>query len=290
LLTGLVQLPAILVLGRDILMEILASAASGDLTDIDALIDRFTTVTAHPLMTLISLLTFAVLIACVCFYCRCVEKRRLATLGFRKRRAWRESLAGFAAGAGLFGAAVLLCVLTGTLTLREPSSDGAPGWVALFLLGFLIQGLAEEVLCRGFLLVSLARRQPLPVAVLVSSLAFAAMHGLNQGVTPLALLNLALYGAFAALYLLKRGDIWGIAAFHAAWNFVQGNVFGIHVSGMAQMPSLLSFTPSGKGTWINGGGFGLEGGLAVTLVCAAGALILLLTKSREPGGQSADHP
>ncbi|MDR1157420.1 MAG: CPBP family intramembrane metalloprotease [Oscillospiraceae bacterium] len=285
LLTGFAQIPAVIVLGRDALMDIFSAAASGDLSNVDVYIERFTSeITAHPMMNLISLFAFAVLTACVFFYCRVIEKRRLTTLGFRKRRALRAYLAGFGAGAGMFGATVLLCTLTGTLTFRGSSSDGALGMVALFLLGFLIQGLAEEVVVRGYFLVSLARRQPLPVAVLVSALAFAAMHSLNSGVTPLALLNLTLFGVFAAVYLLKRGNIWGIAAFHAAWNFVQGNVFGISVSGMAQMPSLFSFAPSDGNALINGGSFGLEGGLAVTLVYAVGIVVLLLSKSCDVEG------
>ncbi|MDR0381496.1 MAG: CPBP family intramembrane metalloprotease [Oscillospiraceae bacterium] len=293
LLAGFLQIPAVVVLGQDTLAELFAAAASGDLANIDVYIDRFVTeISTNPMITLVSLFTFAALIACTFFYCTRLEKRRLATLGFRKRRAAREYLVGLAAGVGSFGAAALFCVLTGTLTFQGPSFDGALGLIALFLLGFLIQGLAEEVLCRGYFLVSLARRQSLPVAVLVSSLAFAAMHGLNQGITPLALLNLVLFGVFAAVYLLKRGDIWGIAAFHTAWNFAQGNVFGISVSGAARMPSLFSFAPSGSDALINGGAFGLEGGLAVTLVCTAGIVVLLLTRTREPdrtavGGQWA---
>jgi len=50
--------------------------------------------------------------------------------------------------------------------------------------------------------------------------------------TPTALANLALYGLFAALYALREGGIWGISAQHTAWNWAQGNIFGLQVSGI----------------------------------------------------------
>ena len=34
-----------------------------------------------------------------------------------------------------------------------------------------------------------------------------------------------------ALYMLKTDNIWGVAALHGAWNFAQGNLVGVAVSG-----------------------------------------------------------
>ena len=53
-------------------------------------------------------------------------------------------------------------------------------------------------------------------------------------------------------------SIWGISAIHTTWNFAQGNIFGIKVSGINAQVSLFSFKSSEAGKIINGGSFGLE--------------------------------
>ncbi len=44
-----------------------------------------------------------------------------------------------------------------------------------------------------------------------------------------------------ALYLLKTDTVWGVAGIHGAWNFAQGNLFGILVSGQPSGTSLMTF-------------------------------------------------
>jgi hypothetical protein len=143
----------------------------------------------------------------------------------------------------------------------------------------MIQGMNEELLCRGYFMVSLARRQHLAVAVVISSVAFGLLHLPNANVSWLAVLNIVLFGCLMGFYILKRGNIWGAGAIHTAWNFAQGNVFGISVSGMAPMPSVFSFAPTGSGDLIGGGAFGIEGGLAATIVLLVGTVLVLFLKN-----------
>jgi membrane protease YdiL (CAAX protease family) len=239
---------------------------------------------SSPAMVILTLFATLGAIIAVFLYCRLIEKRRLSTLGFTRGHAVREYLVGALIGCLLFSLAILICLLTNTLTF-EGLTLGSLGILVLFFFGFLIQGLSEEVMCRGYFMVSLARKQSLAVAVLVSSSAFGALHLFNTAVQPLAILNIILFGCLAGVYMLKRGNIWGVAAMHSLWNFVQGNIYGIHVSGMEEMPSLLSFSPTEAGTLINGGAFGLEGGLAVTIVLVVALLIALLMKASNPAPQ-----
>jgi hypothetical protein len=94
------------------------------------------------------------------------------------------------------------------------------------------------------------------------------------------LINLVLFGLFASVYTLKANSIWGICAFHSIWNFAQGNIFGIPVSGLSLNASVFSFKPTDSGTLFNGGGFGLEGGLAVTIVLVVSIIITMTVKGR----------
>lgn len=234
-----------------------------------------------PATALIILFATVATIVGVFIYCRFAEGRKLSTLGFRRGKAGREYLVGLAIGALLFGAAVLICVVTQTLTY-EGLAYGSAGLIVVFFLGFLVQGMSEEVLLRSYFLVSLARKQNLIVAIIVSSLAFGALHLLNDGVSALAIINISLFGCFMAVYLLKRGSIWGVAAIHSMWNFTQGNIFGIQVSGMSKMESVFAFGATQGGELINGGAFGLEGGLAVTVVLAVALIVALLMRGADP--------
>jgi membrane protease YdiL (CAAX protease family) len=262
---------------------VMGAGTSVNLADSAALTDQLM---QTPGMVLVALFSTLGLIAGTLIYCRAIEGRRLATLGFRRGHALREYLAGAFIGFALLSLAVLICVLAGALNY-EGLVLGSVGLLVLLLLGFLVQGLSEEVLCRGYFMVSLARRQSLVAAVLVSSCFFGALHIFNSSVQPLAILNTVLFGCVAAVYLLKRGDIWGAAAIHSLWNFAQGNIYGISVSGMEKMESVLNFTPVAGGELISGGDYGIEGGLAATIVLAIALIVALLLKSRDPASDAS---
>ncbi len=208
-------------------------------------------------------------------FCRFIQKRRMDAIGFTRHRAGKDYLIGFGMGFVLFSAAVLLCVLTGAIKVNGFSGTFSIGVFVLFTVGFMLQGMSEEVICRGYLMVSIGRRYSMWVAILSNALIFAALHLLNNGISVLAFINLVLYGIFASLYFIERGSIWGIAAFHSVWNLVQGNFWGLRVSGIVTECSVFRSTLTDNRDIINGGAFGPEGGLAVTIVLAAGIVFLL---------------
>ncbi|MBR4078826.1 MAG: hypothetical protein IKK29_01320, partial [Christensenellaceae bacterium] len=81
-------------------------------------------------------------------YCTKIEKRRLSTMGFIRKNAVKEYLIGFVIGIGMLAASLLLCVITGTAKISF--SGGSIGMILLFLFGYLLQGMSEEVLVRGY--------------------------------------------------------------------------------------------------------------------------------------------
>jgi membrane protease YdiL (CAAX protease family) len=136
-------------------------------------------------------------------------------------------------------------------------------------------------------MVSLSNRCHKALAVGISSVTFALLHLANPGISLLALLNLTLFGVFMAVYILRTDDIWGACAIHSAWNFAQGNLVGIRVSGTAQLPTVAVMQPLGEQTLFHGGDFGLEGGLIVTFVTlAAIALTLFLPQKAKKAQMS----
>ncbi|MBR4083231.1 MAG: CPBP family intramembrane metalloprotease [Lachnospiraceae bacterium] len=233
----------------------------------------------------LALFSTIIMTAIAMLFCKVVQKRKMRTLGFKKSGMWKEYGIGLIIGLGMMAAVVLGGVATGSLALEfnpEAVTGAGIGMLVLLFFGFVFQGMSEEVLCRGYFLVSLARKKGnIWMAVIVNSVAFAALHLRNAGITPLAFINLILFGVFASVYFVKRGNIWGIAAIHSIWNFAQGNIFGILVSGNDFGTTIFISEIEGSMSLVNGGDFGLEGGLLVTIVMIVGTLIMLFTKQKD---------
>ena len=195
------------------------------------------------------------------------EGRRFSSLGFRPSRDWVKLLLGFLIGGAMMSVGVLLGLATGAYGngLSPHSLNGSSAVLALLplILVFLLQGTNEESIVRGYMLQVGARQLPGWVAILVTSAIFTVIHTLN----PLTFLNIMLYAVFACLVALRQGSLWLIAGIHGGWNFFQGNVFGLPVSGLNYATSLFTVGPvPGASTMLNGGAFGLEAGLLGTLV------------------------
>ena len=77
---------------------------------------------------------------------------------------------------------------------------------------------------------------------------------------------------------METDNIWGISAIHTAWNFTQGCVFGLSVSGEELMPSVFRVSCNDAAI-LSGGQFGPEGGLVVTLILVC-SLAMLLYKQK----------
>lgn len=257
--------------------QLLAAITSGDVDEaISTSFSVSMAIMEKPWIMLISLFaTVATTLICILYCCK-IEKRSIASMGFRKPGWLMRYLKGYAIGTGMLLLCALILWLMGHLDFAF--AEKIPVFYLLaFFVGFVIQGMSEEVLVRGYFMVSLKNRCHTAVAVGISSVAFALLHLFNPGLTLLALLNLMLFGVFMAVYILRTDDIWGACAIHSAWNFAQGNLVGIRVSGTAQLPTVAVMQPLGELDLFHGGDFGLEGGLIVTFVTlAAIALTLFL--------------
>lgn len=222
-----------------------------------------------------------VMLLIVFLFCRFIQKRKLRTLGFIKKGMLKEYGLGMLLGFAFFSVCVLLGVLFGGLKIEGISPEFSIGIFVAYLLGYMVQGMTEEVLCRGYFLGSYARRYPVYAAVLANSLLFASLHLLNSGISVLAFINITLFGIFASIYFIRRGSIWGIGAFHSIWNLVQGNFYGIKVSGTPVGNTLFTTQAiAGKSLW-NGGDFGMEGSLICTIVMTCGIIFLYTRKNKD---------
>ena len=286
--SGIIQVPAMMVnmLGNNDYINMITSGQP----DINKMMQLISNMPEW--MTIVTLISELLIIVVVCLYCRFVEKRKLNTLGFKTEGAILNYLKGMFFSLVIFSVAYLICVLTKSITFDGIAQNISVIYIVGYFIGYMIQGMAEEVLCRGYFFVSLTRRYHVINSAIFSALFFAMLHGMNAGVDGLAMFNLFLYGLFAALLFADCENIWIVGAFHSVWNFVQGNLYGISVSGNKITSSIFTSTSvDGGATVINGGSFGMEGGSAITIVLVIAIVIVgkhldskgkLIEKSEQP--------
>jgi uncharacterized protein len=202
-----------------------------------------------------------------------IDQRPLGQLGLRSYRAPERWLKGAATASLMMGFVVFVgyTLVDGATWSINPDGTRATVVLVVGLIGFAVQGPAEEVLFRGYVLENLKDQWGTAIAVVVSSVAFAAFHLFNPAIGPLPLLNLLLFGAATALYRLRvdQKQLWGVFGIHTVWNWLQQVVFGLPNSGLASAPENVLFNvtpPAGLPPPLSGGGFGPEGTLAGSLV------------------------
>lgn len=212
------------------------------------------------------------------------ERRQLWTAGLEWSRWLRKYLRGLLVGLLMFSTSVVILAAFGFIT-TESTAPGAQramavGTALLIVGGWMVQGGAEELLTRGFVLPIIGSRYGSVIGILISSLIFSALHLLNPNINLIALLNLFLFAVFAALYALFEGGLWGVFAIHAVWNWTQGNLFGFEVSG-SEISSAVIFNLTETGPdWLTGGPFGPEGGIVVTGVLLVSSILVFVADRR----------
>ena len=220
---------------------------------------------------------FAVFLLVALLYCKIVEKRTPADLGFDRR--WMDYLTGGAAAVGLLGVITAIGWATGALEFQGLAAEVDGIYFLALLAAFVIQSMAEEVICRGFLLKSLSRKTGLPAAVFFSATAFALPHlpsvlSSEARFAVVGVLNLYLVSVVFSLLYLLRGNIYTVSGLHCVWNFLLNGVMGLSVSGSGGNSSALLRFEAKARTLLNGGAYGLEAGVITTAVLGIAAVCL----------------
>lgn len=162
------------------------------------------------------------------------SKRHFRTLGLERQHALRGGLPGALVAGCMMAVTAGLSIASGASLgpgLLQTMGLAAAGIRFLSLLAYSVQGPAEEVLFRGWLLPVIGARYRPWIGVLVSSLIFSLAHAGSHGIRLLGFLNLFLFGIFAAVYALTEGGLWGICAWHAVWNWAMGDLLGFATDG-----------------------------------------------------------
>jgi membrane protease YdiL (CAAX protease family) len=145
---------------------------------------------------------------------------------------------------------------------------------------FILAALAEEALFRGYPLQTLTRAKLAWLAVLLTSVPFAAVHLRNPNVAAgFTFINTALAGVWLAAAYLRTRSLWFPLGVHWAWNWALGSLFGLPVSGITDLAAhpLLHGTDLGP-AWLTGGSYGIEGGLACTITLIVSTIFIWRTR------------
>jgi CAAX protease family protein len=188
----------------------------------------------------------------------------------------------FAIGSVIGVAALTLAVAIATagrgLSFTLPSSSSVVAIVQTLLVSafvFVVAAFAEEAMFRGYPLQTLTRAHFAWLGIVINFVFFAAAHLNNPNWVLLGAFNTGLAGVWFAVAYLRSRSLWFPTGIHWAWNWTLGSVFGLPVSGISSFskyPLLkgYDFGPS----WLTGGSYGIEGGIAGTIALALATLLV----------------
>ncbi|MES2002324.1 MAG: type II CAAX endopeptidase family protein [Pseudomonadota bacterium] len=185
---------------------------------------------------------------------------------------------GLAIGFLLFSAVVGVAFLFGAY--RVTGSGGTSGFLVNLASFALLPGFREELLFRGIFFRWIEEFGGSWFALAVTSALFGLAHILNPNATWFSSFAIALEAGvlLGGAYMLTR-SLWLPIGLHAAWNFTQGFIFGVPVSGIAAN-GLVRSELSGP-DWLSGGSFGLEASvIALVLATAVGMWMVIRAKKR----------
>lgn len=208
-----------------------------------------------------SLTTFA--------YCRFIEKRTINPIALSEKTV--DYLLGAMLAVILLFIAIGICCFLGTMMFLGFNTDVNTKSLILWALGFGIQGAAEEIMCRGFLFRSLQKRISVPIAILISSTAFAIPHlpsllEADLVYAVVGIMNLYLISIILSILVLQRSDIWIACGLHSVWNFILYVIMGLSLSGSESVSKGVILFSVKDASVLSGAEYGIEASFITTIV------------------------
>jgi membrane protease YdiL (CAAX protease family) len=215
---------------------------------------------------------------------RLFDRRSFVSLGLTlDRRTVSELSLGFVLAGAMQGLVFAWLWSAGWLRVMglgcqtEPLATTLASALLLALI-FALVAWYEELLARGYWLQNMADGLNRPLAVLISSSVFALGHVGNPNATWVATAGIIGPGLLLAWAYVRAGRLWLPMGLHLGWNFFEGYVFGLPVSGMSTA-TLVRTKVAGPALW-TGGDFGPEAGLVAWPALIAGAVAIGLVTRR----------
>jgi len=191
---------------------------------------------------------------------------------YRDPKALQRLGIGLGAGLLVFSAAVAVAALLGVyhITGEGDASDLMPALIG----PAIFAAVSEELVFRGILFRWIEEFGGSWMALLLTSAFFGAAHLANPNASPIAAVGIAFEAGvmLGAAYMLTR-SLWLPMGIHAAWNFAQGEIYDIPVSG-TKVHGLVVAKLTGN-PLLTGNGFGLEASVIAIVIATLFGLWLL---------------
>ncbi len=198
--------------------------------------------------------------------------RDFARGGVLREWAWG---AGIGAGAMVLSIGVIAAFGGYAIERLNPASAMLP-MVSIAILS----GTVEEILFRGVIFRFVEQWLGSWVALISSAALFGIAHLTNPNASPLAAFAIAIEAGLllGAIYMVTR-RLWAAIGLHMAWNFTQGGVFGVAVSGF-DTKGLIAARITGPEA-LTGGAFGAEASVPAIVICTIIGLYFLRRAARD---------
>jgi hypothetical protein len=206
---------------------------------------------------------------------RWIDHRRFALFGLSfSSRGIKELAAGFAFGFLYLTGVFLILWIAGfaDVTFGKMNSQTLQS-ILTYLVVFAAAGILEELVNRGYLFQVLIEGTRAWIAILGFSFLFSLGHIFNEDYSWISGLCLFLHGILFGLVYFRTRSLWIPIGIHVAWNWAQGPIWGINVSGTEISNTLLESVPKGP-ELLSGGNFGVEGSL-ITVLLTFGLLLYI---------------
>lgn len=216
---------------------------------------------------------------CVGFMVK-IGKRTLSSLGMNKGKTLLRYVIGWLIALAFLAVVQSINILSGGVN-AQINKDFNLFVFLLLLIGFIFQGFMEEFLLRSLLCTQFAVKWSVAAGVILNSIIFGLGHMRNASASPLSVVNTVLIGILFSLIFYYHDNLWLVSGFHSGWNFILGPVLGIIVSGFELPTSILITNSDLTKTLLNGGKYGFEAGLPVTIITTLliiGYLVRIMNK------------
>lgn len=210
-------------------------------------------------------------------------KLAIVRLGEHPRDDLRKDRASHDLALGLLAGFALFCLVVGTAAALDVYNIVGTGGTGQLLRLLIVAGIApavfEEIFFRGILFRWIEDFGGSWAALIVTSALFGLAHIVNPGATWFSSFAVAMEAGLllGGAYMLTR-SLWMPIGLHAAWNFTQGFIFDVPVSGIDQQ-GLVQAKLSGP-ELLSGGAFGLEASVIAVVIASAAGLLLVHRAAR----------
>lgn len=235
-------------------------------------------------ITLITYYGYIVIIGVALLYWKIIEKKPLSAMGLSKNIG--TYFIGIAVGIFLLVLSVFTIMIIGHIKYQGIFENADALMIILLTGGFMIQGAAEEILCRGIVLHTLKEKTSLMTAIIVNTILFILPHwsSLFEGEMIygiIGVINLILISVIFSFLTICYKNIWAACGLHSFWNAILYGILGLNLSGKEEnVTAIFNMQSVGNSIW-NGSIYGIEASAGTTIVLAfAVALIFVIIRKR----------